>query len=186
MTMSDATNSRYTVLGIEEPTEGTIQKARNLRLGYLPQKPVLHSERTLYAEMLSVFDDLRQQQAALLALADEMDAIYGVRNGLYLEDNGLYRKIVHVTLKFEDVARELMEFRRTVVRHGLIVGADKTVIASAKKILDLRKICLKRLHKLKSQLNNNGYRDNFLNIQKELSELLQEVKTCPERLAIPG
>lgn len=151
---------------------------------YLPRPLVLIPQDEVGTALITLLEN--KPVARSMALADEMDAIYGVRNGLYLEDNGLYRKIVHVTLKFEDVVRELMEFRRTVVRHGLVVGADKTVIASAKKILDLRKICLKRLHKLKSQLNNNGYRDNFLNIQKELSELLQEVKTCPERLAIPG
>lgn len=151
---------------------------------YTPRPLVLIPQDKVGTALITLLES--RPVARAMALADEIDAIYGVRNNLYIEDNYLYRKIVHVTLKFEDVARELMEFRRTVIRYGLIAGADKTVITAAKKILDLRKRCLKRLHKLKSHLNNNGYKDNFLYVQKQLSELLQEVKTCPERLAIPG
>ncbi len=60
------------LLGLEEPTEGEVHRARGLRIGYLPQQPHLDSRRTLYDEMLTVFDDLRRQQQALLRLAEEM------------------------------------------------------------------------------------------------------------------
>ena len=60
------------LLGLEEPSEGTVTLARGLRVGYLPQHPHLASDRTLYDEMLEVFDDLRRQQAGLLRLAEEM------------------------------------------------------------------------------------------------------------------
>lgn len=60
------------LLGMEEPSEGRIFRARGLRLGYLPQQPLLVGEQTLYGEMLNVFADLRARQEALLDLAHEM------------------------------------------------------------------------------------------------------------------
>ncbi len=60
------------LLGQEEPTAGHVHTARNLAVGYLPQHPTLESTQTLYGEMLAVFADLRRQQRALLALADQL------------------------------------------------------------------------------------------------------------------
>jgi ATP-binding cassette subfamily F protein 3 len=60
------------LIGLEEPTEGSVTVARGLRTGYLPQHPEFISTHTLYDEMLEVFADLRRQQSALLALAEEM------------------------------------------------------------------------------------------------------------------
>jgi ATP-binding cassette subfamily F protein 3 len=60
------------LLGLDEPSEGGIHRARGLRVGYLPQQPTLSGEQTLYGEMLEVFGDLRARQQALLALTHEM------------------------------------------------------------------------------------------------------------------
>ncbi len=60
------------LLGLEEPSEGSVTMARGIRVGYLPQHAELVSDHTLYEEMLHVFDDLRRQQEALLTLAEEM------------------------------------------------------------------------------------------------------------------
>jgi len=60
------------ILGLEEPTQGSVHRARRLRMGYLPQEARFASQQTLYAEMLSVFATLRRQEQALLALAEEM------------------------------------------------------------------------------------------------------------------
>ena len=60
------------ILGLEEPSRGSVFRARGLRLGYLPQKPSFPSGRTLKEEMLSVFASLRAQELALQALADEL------------------------------------------------------------------------------------------------------------------
>ena len=60
------------LLQLEEPTEGSVTTARGLRIGYLPQHPELISTHTVYDEMLTVFDDLRHQQANLLLLAEQM------------------------------------------------------------------------------------------------------------------
>lgn len=60
------------LLGMEEPTDGRVHRARGLRMGHLPQQPLLDSQRTLHDEMLQVFAALRRQQHELLALAHEM------------------------------------------------------------------------------------------------------------------
>ncbi|MHB1356357.1 MAG: ABC-F family ATP-binding cassette domain-containing protein [Anaerolineae bacterium] len=60
------------LLGLDEPASGSVHRARGLRVGYLPQKPELNSERTLYAEVESVFAPLLEQQKALYELADAM------------------------------------------------------------------------------------------------------------------
>ena len=60
------------LVGLEEPTDGRVHRARGLRSGYLPQRPSLDSQRTLHGEMLEVLSALRRQQQDLLALAHEM------------------------------------------------------------------------------------------------------------------
>ncbi len=39
----------------DEPTAGTIQHAKGLTIGYLPQRPELLTDRTLWDEMLTAF-----------------------------------------------------------------------------------------------------------------------------------
>ena len=60
------------ILGVDEPTAGDIYRSRGLRIGYLPQRPALRGDQTLYGEMLGVFADLRKRQQALLSLTQEM------------------------------------------------------------------------------------------------------------------
>ena len=58
--------------GLEEPDSGRVQKARGLRVGYLPQDPDLSGERTLYGEMLTAFRDLLSMQERLRDLENAM------------------------------------------------------------------------------------------------------------------
>ena len=60
------------LLGEEEPTSGAVHRARNLRIGYLPQEAQLHSEHTLWQECLTVFSDLIRQQSELARLEAAM------------------------------------------------------------------------------------------------------------------
>jgi ATP-binding cassette subfamily F protein 3 len=60
------------LVGLESPSEGTIQIARGTRVGYLPQRPELKGERTVHDEMLSAFEELRQKEAELTALAGQL------------------------------------------------------------------------------------------------------------------
>jgi ATP-binding cassette subfamily F protein 3 len=60
------------IAGLETPTTGQVHRARNLRIGYLPQEAELPGQRTLYEEMLTVFADLRVRQAELRRLEQQM------------------------------------------------------------------------------------------------------------------
>lgn len=60
--------------GIETPTAGDLSKAKDVRIGYLPQEPDFSSQHTLYDEMLEVFQDLLAQRASLQRLEQEMRA----------------------------------------------------------------------------------------------------------------
>ena len=63
--------------GLLEPTAGSVKRADGLTLGYLRQEAVLTfagQENTVYEEMLSVFADLRGQEARLRELEAKMEA----------------------------------------------------------------------------------------------------------------
>jgi len=60
------------LIGLEEPSAGEIQRARGLRMGYLPQEASFESNGTLWEECLGVFDDLIQRQAELRRLEHSM------------------------------------------------------------------------------------------------------------------
>ena len=62
----------HIMAGLDTPTAGRVHRARRLRIGYLPQEAELPSQRTLYEEMLTVFTDLRAQQAELRRLEQQM------------------------------------------------------------------------------------------------------------------
>ncbi|HUU58570.1 MAG TPA: ABC-F family ATP-binding cassette domain-containing protein [Phycisphaerae bacterium] len=58
--------------GLDPPTEGTVQRSRALRIGYLPQEPPALEATTLHEAMLAVFDDLRRMEADLHDLAGRL------------------------------------------------------------------------------------------------------------------
>lgn len=69
------------LVGEESPTSGEIQTKKDLSLSYLAQDSRFESNRTIYEEMLAVFDDLRGKEARLRELEQEM----GERTGEQLE-----------------------------------------------------------------------------------------------------
>ena len=60
------------LMGFEEPSAGSLHRARNLSLGYLPQEAMLAGTHTLWQECLSVLADLRELEAELASLEDAM------------------------------------------------------------------------------------------------------------------
>lgn len=60
---------------LEPPDEGTVAKRKNLSVGYLDQHSAVDSTKTIWEEMLSVFDPIiqlnQEAEKAALALADE-------------------------------------------------------------------------------------------------------------------
>lgn len=59
--------------GEDEPSAGKIQRARQLRIGYLPQEVSVHQrQHSLYEEQLRAFPELRRLQGELRRLEREM------------------------------------------------------------------------------------------------------------------
>jgi len=56
------------LVGLEEPTRGAVQRARGLRLGYLPQEAGLSGTHTLWEECLQAVSDLRLMEEELSRL----------------------------------------------------------------------------------------------------------------------
>ncbi len=60
------------LVGLEEPSGGSVQRARNLRLGYLPQEAGLHGAHTLWEECLKSLTDLLRMENELARLEAAM------------------------------------------------------------------------------------------------------------------
>lgn len=63
------------IVGQESPSAGDVRISRNTQVGYLHQEAMAAFEgrdNTVYTEMLSVFDAVRQQEAALRSLQEQM------------------------------------------------------------------------------------------------------------------
>jgi ATP-binding cassette, subfamily F, member 3 len=60
------------LIGSDGPTEGDIFRARGLRIGFLPQRPELHGSHTLYEEQLAAFDGVREMEAELARLSEQL------------------------------------------------------------------------------------------------------------------
>src|SRR5512142_1016699 len=60
------------LMGLEEPSSGTVTSAKSLNIGYLPQEADFQLEGTVWDACLSVFSDLLRQQDELAKLEAEM------------------------------------------------------------------------------------------------------------------
>ena len=58
--------------GFDQPTSGHVHRAKGLRIGFLPQEATLEGDRTLWQEMMTVFEPLRAMEARLHDLEAEM------------------------------------------------------------------------------------------------------------------
>jgi ATP-binding cassette subfamily F protein 3 len=56
----------------EEPSAGTVGHMKGLTIGYLPQRPQLAGDRTLWDEMMTAFTALHERETRLAALAEAM------------------------------------------------------------------------------------------------------------------
>ena len=60
------------IAGVLEPDAGTVNHARDIRIGYLPQTPDFDTTGTLWQAMEAVFADLHAQQETLRRLEEQM------------------------------------------------------------------------------------------------------------------
>ncbi len=61
----------------EEASAGVVSYMKGLTIGYLPQRPQLAADRSLWDEMMTAFVDLRRREARLAALTEQMSAASG-------------------------------------------------------------------------------------------------------------
>ncbi|MCC6801122.1 MAG: ABC-F family ATP-binding cassette domain-containing protein, partial [Anaerolineae bacterium] len=102
----------------EEPSAGVVSHMRGLTIGYLPQRPQLTSDRTLWDEMMTAFADLRAREARLHDLAHEMGEAEGDALDAIM---ARYGQLEH---DFERDGGYTYETRTRQVLHGLGFAPD--------------------------------------------------------------
>src|SRR5579884_2317237 len=103
--------------GREEPDEGIISRARNLRIGYLTQTVDFQPENTLREEMLSVFDEVRGWEHELSELAQELEASAAQADGMLHEE--LLQRYDDLQMRIEHAGGYTYENRVAQVLDGL-------------------------------------------------------------------
>ena len=106
--------------GLDQPTEGSANRAGRMRLGYLHQEAVdafASRDNTVYTEMLTVFAPLR-------ALEDEMATIEGHMAAGNLTDE-LFATYSDLQATYENQGGYTYETRIEHVLQGLDFGADE-------------------------------------------------------------
>ncbi|MBA3870220.1 MAG: ABC-F family ATP-binding cassette domain-containing protein [Anaerolineae bacterium] len=60
------------LVGHDTPSEGNISIAKGTRIGFLPQRPELAGDHTIWEEMLNAFTDIRRMESKLRELEDKL------------------------------------------------------------------------------------------------------------------
>ena len=71
--------------GIDEPTEGSISRPKDMRIGYLPQVMQMSDERTVLAECQQVFSHITELEQEVEHLAQEMATRTDYESDEYME-----------------------------------------------------------------------------------------------------
>ena len=106
------------LVGNDTPTGGSLHLKKGLQIGFLPQRPSFSSNRTIWDEMLTAFDDVLAMQARMEALEHDMADRGNEAQHEELLDQ--YGKLQHT---FEDMGGYTYEHDMRRVLHGL--GFDK-------------------------------------------------------------
>lgn len=110
----------HILLELDSATDGTVQRKRGLTMGYLPQRPEMHGERTIWAEMMTAFTHLHQMEVRLKELEQALaDSSYSeAEHAEFLER---YGKLQH-DFEYQGGFNYEIETRR--VLHGLSFSSD--------------------------------------------------------------
>ncbi|WP_119065952.1 ABC-F family ATP-binding cassette domain-containing protein [Aggregatilinea lenta] len=103
----------HVLMKAEEPSEGIVTHMKGLSIGYLPQRPDMSGERTLWDEMMTAFTALREREAKLHVLAESMGEASGDELDAIMER---YGQLEH---QFEDDGGYMYETRTRQVLQGL-------------------------------------------------------------------
>jgi ATP-binding cassette subfamily F protein 3 len=103
------------LIGADTPSEGTVSRAKGLRIGLLPQRPELHGHHTLWEELLTAFDDLRHLEADLVRMEEALgDA-----------DEAMLHKYGELQHRFEEAGGYTYDTRMKMVLQGLSFTPDE-------------------------------------------------------------
>ena len=80
------------ITGELEPTAGQIIKGKNVRLGYMEQHACAESNRSIYEEMLSVFEPLIRMEVRLEEIAHDLQKGRGDIDALIAEQSTLHEQ----------------------------------------------------------------------------------------------
>ncbi|MDX2074799.1 MAG: ABC-F family ATP-binding cassette domain-containing protein [bacterium] len=101
--------------GMDTPTTGVVTTAKGITIGFLPQRPELAGEHSLYEEQLRAFDHLRKMEAQLSQL--EHDLADPTKHDQTIKEYGALQE------KFERLGGYTYVNRIRTVLHG--VGFDE-------------------------------------------------------------
>ncbi|NMC13982.1 MAG: ABC-F family ATP-binding cassette domain-containing protein [Chloroflexi bacterium] len=127
--------------GLEEPSAGNIQRAKRLKLGYLPQEAALQSDGILWQECLDALTDLRAREAELIrleaqmanpALAEEALARYGPLQHTF-EQMGGYTYETRIRQTLTGLGFDERDFHRPL---GQLSGGQRTRALLARLLLE--------------------------------------------------
>jgi len=129
------------LIGLDMPTEGEVHMARGARIGFLPQRPELAGEHSLWDEQLSAFRHLQQMEAELNRLEHDMGdpdrhdaalAAYGPLQEQF-ELAGGYTYETRVRMVLQGVGFEPDEFEMSLAK---LSGGQRTRALLARLLLE--------------------------------------------------
>jgi ATP-binding cassette subfamily F protein 3 len=129
------------LVGLDTPTEGTVANAKGLRIGFLPQRPELAGDHSLWDEMLSAFTDLRRMEKQLQdleqALADpqQHDAVLAKYGDLQhrFEEAGGYTYETRVRMVLQGLSFAPEDYQRSLTK---LSGGQRTRALLGRLLLD--------------------------------------------------
>ncbi|KRL05030.1 ribosomal protection-like ABC-F family protein [Liquorilactobacillus hordei] len=136
------------IVGLQSPDNGQITKNKNMTIGYLAQDNGLNSSNSIYAEMLTVFNDLKKMEIKMHELENEIATFDHLTQSQTKYDTLLssYDQLTH---NFKEANGYGYESEIRAVLHGFrfyeedfstiigtLSGGQKTRLALAKLLLE--------------------------------------------------